>query len=104
MGKENFNMDDWVMRIDAVENSNDLRNVKDYIHYKLRMEVRKEISENSIRIKEQELEALKSKRNNELNSQWKPSNYESKWVGENISVEQAREIEARLNKNQKDNS
>jgi len=69
---ENFNMDEWVMKIDAIDNTNDLRNVKDYIHYKLRMEVRKEISDNSIQIKEQELAALKSKRDKELEREWQP--------------------------------
>ena len=65
-------MDEWVMKIDAIDNTNDLRNVKDYIHYKLRMEVRKEISDNSIQIKEQELAALKSKRDKELQREWHP--------------------------------
>ena len=93
MGKENFNMDDWVMKVDSVENINDLRNVKDYIHYKLRMEVRKEISDNSIRIKEQELEALKKKRDKELNQEWTP---DETYHGSGTPIEAVKELEEKL--------
>ena len=102
MSKGSFNMDDWVMKVNAIDDMNNLRSVKDYIQFKLRMEVRKEISDKSILIKEQELEALKNKRNKELATEWQPSESDDSIRGyidgQNITLEQARQIEARLNK------
>ena len=90
-------MDEWVMKIDSIGDLNELRNVKDYIHYKLRMEVRKETSDNAIRLKEQELEALKNKQKSELGRKWTPNHeYRGSSIADSysptIGMEQAKHI------------